>query len=85
MIALPNLEPVKLTVQLEVDALTTVSVVHPVGVKVPAAVLAALRVKATLPAGEEVVPPLVSFTKATQEDAWATGTLLGVQAIVVVV
>jgi hypothetical protein len=80
--ALPAVAPVKLTVQVEVVALKAVRV-QLVGLNEPVAVLAAPRVKATVPSGAEAVPEAVSFTDAVQEDAWATGTLEGVQTTVV--
>ncbi len=82
--ALPNLVPVKLTVQLAVVPLTVASV-QLVGLNVPVAVLAPPSVKATVPAGVDAVPDAVSFTNAVHDDAWPTGTVDGVHTTVVVV
>jgi len=82
--ALPAPEPVKLTLQLDAVVLN-VARTQLAGVKAPVAVLAPPRVKVTLPTGVDLVPVSLSLTVAVHEDAWPTGTLEGVQTIVVVV
>jgi hypothetical protein len=82
--ALPAEEPVKLTLQLEAVALN-VARTHLVGVNPPVAVLAAPKVKVTLPTGTDLVPASLSLTVAVHEDAWPTGTLKGAHTTTVVV
>ena len=73
---------VKVTLQLDVVALTLARV-HGDPVNEPAAVPP--LVKATVPAGAEVVPVEVSFAKPVQVVAWATTILVGVQDTAVLV
>ena len=82
--ALPAVEPVKLTLQVEVVVFSPVRV-QLVGENTPVAVLAAPRLNATLPTGTAGVPAATSFTDAVQDDAWPTATLAGVQTTVVAV